>query len=510
MHSRLCSLLTLLLSGFLMGASPGGELPVKIVLVGDSTVCDYPATLPTRGWGMYLQEAFRAPVQVINLAKSGSSTKTFRSEGRWAATMAEHPAYIFIQMGHNDSHGPGRPESTDAATEYAENLRAFIRESREIGAQPVLVTPMVRRTFNEDGTPRDHLAPYAAAMTVVAEGLGAPLIDLHASSLQMLLQQGDADSAAFSNAEGDRTHFNETGARAMAGLVIQELPFRVPGLSPFLAKPVPIEVYLVGGQSNATGQGYLANLPAGTAPDRRVLLFHSGRPHLDSGAPPLTWMPLRQASESPDRFGPELGLGNRLQELRPGAKLALIKHAHSGTNLHKDWLPGDSVHAESAGPQYKAFVETVERGLAGLRQIGYEPRLTGMIWQQGESDAKGTEIAAAYGTHLKDFIARIREQFQAPELRFVYGEVLPPPNAGEARDLVRAGQAAVDEASGGPLSVPGARLVKTDDLDHRANDPNTRYPTDHVHFGTLGTWEMGRRFAEAMVREGVLLEKTTR
>ncbi|MEZ5434100.1 MAG: hypothetical protein R3F31_23620 [Verrucomicrobiales bacterium] len=42
--------------------------------------------------------------------------------------------------------------------------------------------------------------------------------------------------------------------------------------------------------------------------------------------------------------------------------------------------------------------------------------------------------------------------------------------------------------------------MKTDDLDHRANDPNTRYPTDHVHFGTLGTWEMGRRFAEAMVR----------
>ena len=469
------------------------EIPVKIVVVGDSTVCEFPPEIPTRGWGMYLQEVFRSPVQVMNLAKSGRSTKTFRAEGLWDQTLAERPAWIFFQMGHNDSHGAGRPEATDVATEYPENLRRFVREARAIGAKVVLVTPMVRRTFNDDGTPRDNLAVYAEAMKTVAIEMSVSLIDLHASSLQLLRQQGDAGSWAFADDDADRTHFNETGARAMADLVVQELPVAAPDLVPWLAKPLPIDVYLIGGQSNATGQGYLANLPEGVIPNPRVMLFHSGKPHLNSGGEPLTWLPLRQASESPDRFGPELGFGDRLQELLPARKLALIKHAHSGTNLHTQWKPVE-------GAQYRAFEETVVAGLKGLREIGYEPILQGMIWQQGESDAQDAENAAAYGANLAGFIQSVRTQFSVPGLRFIYGKVLPPPNTGANRDLVRAGQLAVDEKSGDPLSVPGTRLVDTDDLDHRATDPNTRYPNDLVHFGTLGTWEMGRRFAEAMVR----------
>ncbi len=42
----------------------------------------------------------------------------------------------------------------------------------------------------------------------------------------------------------------------------------------------PIDVYLIGGQSSANGQGYLKNLPKNFAQDARSLLFHSGRPHL--------------------------------------------------------------------------------------------------------------------------------------------------------------------------------------------------------------------------------------
>src|ERR1700733_11718861 len=102
----------------------------------------------------------------------------------------------------------------------------------------------------------------------------------------------------------------------------------------------PIDVYLIAGQSNATGQGYMADLPDGFTPNPKVLLFHSGKPHLDGGTEPNAWLPLHQASESPDRFGPELGFGNRLAELRPGQSIALIKHAHSGTNLYQDWEPG--------------------------------------------------------------------------------------------------------------------------------------------------------------------------
>lgn len=165
----------------------------------------------------------------------------------------------------------------------------------------------------------------------------------------------------------------------------------------------PIDIYLIGGQSNATGQGYMANLPEDFVPDPRVLLFHSGRPHLDSGADPNAWVPLRQASESPDRFGPELGFGNRVQELLPDRKIALIKYAHSGTNLFSQWKPGkDAADREHFGPQFRIFVETVERGPGDLRDRGFDPTLRGMIWQQGESDSKGD---AARSAHIKHAVA---------------------------------------------------------------------------------------------------------
>jgi hypothetical protein len=257
----------------------------------------------------------------------------------------------------------------------------------------------------------------------------------------------------------------------------------------------PVDVYLIGGQSNATGQGYMANLPQGVTPDQRVMLFHSGG-HLKSGAEPNTWIPLRQASESPDRFGPELGFGNRLQELRPDRKIAIIKHAYSGTNLYRDWAPGKTAaDRDNWGKQFKTFVETVEAGLKGLHEQGYEPTIRGMLWQQGESDTPG-QPSEDYGKNLAHFIGRVREQFSCPNMLFVYGYVLPPPNNREGRELVRKGEKDVDQDSGSPLAVKGAFVVETDDLSHRATDANTKYPNDHVHFGTAGTLELGRRMAE--------------
>jgi hypothetical protein len=50
--------------------------------------------------------------------------------------------------------------------------------------------------------------------------------------------------------------------------------------------------------------------------------------------------------------------------------------------------------------------------------------------------------------------------------------------------------------------VKGAFVVETDDLSQRADDANTKYPKDHVHFGTAGTYELGRRMAEKMAAVG--------
>jgi hypothetical protein len=259
-----------------------------------------------------------------------------------------------------------------------------------------------------------------------------------------------------------------------------------------------IDVYLVGGQSNATGQGYIRNMADSMKIDTTVLIFHSGKPHLNSGKEPFTWQPLRQASESPDRFGPELGFGSKIHQLYPKNTIALIKHAHSGTNLYKQWYPGkneqDTAHW---GVQFKVFVQTVDSGLYELKKMGYKPVIRGMIWQQGENDAVATDSASTrYAQNLIHFIRRVRKQFHLPKMPFVYGYVLPPPNTGADRDKVRKAEHDIDQNSGSPLAVKKAYVVQTDNLSQRANDKGTPYPADHIHFGTDGAWLLGVRMAQ--------------
>ncbi|PTQ96582.1 protein of unknown function (DUF303) [Mucilaginibacter yixingensis] len=261
-----------------------------------------------------------------------------------------------------------------------------------------------------------------------------------------------------------------------------------------------IEVYLIGGQSNATGQGYVNNMSDSMKIDTSVLIFHSGKPHLNSGLPPYHWYPLHPASESPDRFGPELGFGTKLHQLRPNTSMVIIKHAHSGTDLYRQWNPGqNNLDILHWGDQFSTFVQTVNAGLDSLRKLGYKPVIKGMLWQQGENDAdKGDTISALYGVHLNHFIKRVRQQFHARKILFVYGYVYPPPNSGKGITEVRQAEHDIDQNARTPLSVKRAFVVPTDDLSQRADDPHTPYPKDRLHFGTKGTWELGLRMAEKM------------
>jgi len=218
----------------------GQVAPLRIVVVGDSTVCEYPAARPDRGWGQFVQERFRnGAVAVINLAAAGRSTKTFIQEGRWKKALAEKPDYVLIQFGHNDSHAPEKPEATDASTDYKENLRLYVDQSRAIGATPILVTPMVRRIFAADGKLQDELQRYADAMKEIGVEKKAPVIDLHASSKELVERLGPETSAEMANKNGDATHFNEAGARAMADLVMKEIPAVAPMLKELLKSHTP-------------------------------------------------------------------------------------------------------------------------------------------------------------------------------------------------------------------------------------------------------------------------------
>ncbi|MDC7684131.1 rhamnogalacturonan acetylesterase [Asticcacaulis sp. BYS171W] len=168
----------------------------RIILVGDST------TAVQGGWGpSFCAYRVTSFVACINLARGGRSSGNYRVEGSWDIALAEMKSggfaktYVLIQFGHNDQPGkPGR--STDLATEFPQNLKRYVEETRAAGAIPVLVTPLTRRIF-KDGQLVDDLGPWAEATRKVARELNVPLIDLHARSRAEVIRLGPVDAMRF-------------------------------------------------------------------------------------------------------------------------------------------------------------------------------------------------------------------------------------------------------------------------------------------------------------------------
>ncbi len=210
--------------------------PIRIVVIGDSTVASYAKPPKDRpdltGWGQVFGEYFGPNVQVLNHAKSGRSSKSFQKEGLWTKALEDKPDYVFIQFGHNDCPGKG-DRTTDPATDFRDYLRKYIEDSRKAKARPILVTPMTRRVF-QGGTIHTILRPYAEAMIAVGQEQKVPVIDLHAASVKLFNRLGDAGSADLSASSSDRTHFSRKGANAIAKLIVEELPEAEPRLKPSL------------------------------------------------------------------------------------------------------------------------------------------------------------------------------------------------------------------------------------------------------------------------------------
>ncbi len=170
------------------------QRPVKIVLVGDSTVA------VGGGWGPGFCALMKSSVNCINEARNGRSSKSYYDEGLWKKALNDHGDYYLIQFGHNDMPGKGPARETDPNTTYAANLRRYIQQARDIGAVPVIVTSLSRRTF-KDGKVIEDLGDYAAAARRVAGEEHASVVDLNRMSTALLntmtqeqADQFDADS----------------------------------------------------------------------------------------------------------------------------------------------------------------------------------------------------------------------------------------------------------------------------------------------------------------------------
>jgi len=211
------------------------QKPIKIVLVGDSTVND------EGGWGEGFRKCFDAPVEVVNLAKNGRSSKNFRDEGLWAPALAAKPDFILIQFGHNDEPGKGPDRETDPATTYRANMTRYIDEARAASAIPILVTSIVRRNFDGGGKiKRDYLVDYVAEVRKLAAEKNVPLIDLYALTLAQAESLGPEGSKSLgaTTKEGklDTTHLSATGRQEIGAIAAGEFIRLEPALKPLFGK----------------------------------------------------------------------------------------------------------------------------------------------------------------------------------------------------------------------------------------------------------------------------------
>lgn len=205
---------------------------IRVVLVGDSTVTD------KSGWGGAIGKFFKANVEIVNHSRGGASTKSFINEGLLKKALAAKPDYLFIQFGHNDCPGKGPKRYTDPKSTYMKYLKVYIKGARKAGAKPILLTPMTRRRFDDNGKIKSILTPYAKAVRRVGKEENVPVIDLYTGSVKLFERLSEACSNDL-QPKGDPTHFNPKGAKAMSRIIVQGLKKADPKLAKSLRKDKP-------------------------------------------------------------------------------------------------------------------------------------------------------------------------------------------------------------------------------------------------------------------------------
>jgi hypothetical protein len=259
-----------------------------------------------------------------------------------------------------------------------------------------------------------------------------------------------------------------------------------------------IDLFILAGQSNGVGYDAAPNqLPLDEADRKIPFFFDCGDPPFDGhdssssnrwtvlGPQPRGWplavdYPNRQYgnfSHAAGGFGPELSFARRLSR-EPGIKPAIFKFAYNGTGFSNpnDWSPGQ--------PLYRDFISRYHSALGQLEQGGTNRvTLRALLWIQGETDCgRGT---AAYAQWFGDFITQLRADLRSPALPVFAG--FNTNFAGATAEIVQAQQrVAADVPRVFYVETGGAKLVG---------------PPPVAHFNSVGTLEVGERFARAYLEK---------
>lgn len=245
------------------------------------------------------------------------------------------------------------------------------------------------------------------------------------------------------------------------------------------------DVFVLCGQSNMDGRGAVKDLPKDLAgPQEKIKLFFENPPFTSGGwvalAPGYSAPPGYKGELPSKAFGPEIGFGSHIAKAMPDRAIAILKVTKGGTSLAKDWTPGKKGEAKGQGPMFQSLVKALKESLPALTKNGDSFKIKGMAWHQGEADAAST--TEVYKTQLTEFIARVREELNEPNVPFVVGEVFD----NGKRDTVRAAQLEVSR------TVPNVGFASAKGLE--TYDKGT-------HFDAASQLQLGERLATEMLAQ---------
>jgi len=266
-----------------------------------------------------------------------------------------------------------------------------------------------------------------------------------------------------------------------------------------------VRVFFLGGQSNMDGYGYTKDLPKELRKNiDDVYIFHATS--LPDNVPVGglgKWEILKpghgadfkfdgQSNQRSDRFGLELSFAQRLKELYPNDKIALIKYAKGGSsidsmaNKYGCWEPDFS-----GINQYEHALSTINNAFSNtdIDKDGKEDYLIpcGILWMQGESDAYVSEaIALRYQTNLKRLMDLLRASLRNNSLPVVVGKISDSWNHTSGKvwpygELVQYAQ---------------EKYVKNDNNAAIVRDTRYYKYSDPYHYNSEGYIHLGKRFAD--------------
>lgn len=224
---------------------------ITIWMCGDSTMSiKERKAYPETGWGMPFVYFWDSTVVIENLARNGRSTSSFRNEGLWKKVLdgAGDGDYVFIQFGHNDEVPAKKTYTTE--TEFRKNLKQYVSEARSRKATPILLTPIARRKFDQNGKIEGTHDVYSQIVREVAKEEKVVLFDMDKITQQLYQQFGIENSKLlflqlkpgehpnYPEGKEDNTHFNELGARLIAQLILDEIKKQIPELVDRIFKTV--------------------------------------------------------------------------------------------------------------------------------------------------------------------------------------------------------------------------------------------------------------------------------